>query len=94
MIDIATWRARIGSFNVATGGTSGMRAKLLPRPSSAREWSLLLALTTTVVEVLTIFIVLLMIMLAGDVERNPGPGKGEENYSAVNDMACLCMCEF
>ena len=86
MIDIATWRARIGLFNLSTGGRPGKRAgPVLRAASSTEEWSLLLALTTSVVEVVTVIIILLM--LAGDVERNPGPGKGEDiSYTAGSCM--------
>ena len=74
MIDIAIWRARIGLYNLSTGGPSGRRAKVL-RPS-AGEGSLLLALMTTAVEVVTLIIVSLL-LLCGDVELNPGPGNGK-----------------
>ena len=55
MIDIATWRARIGLHRVRVG-PSGRRAKVL-RPDGA-SWSLLLALTTITIEIVVILLVL------------------------------------
>ena len=79
MIDIVTWRARIGLYNASTGGPSGRRSKVLRPPAADSEWSLLLALCTTAVELVTVYLIIVsLLLLAGDVERNPGPGTGED----------------
>ena len=87
MIDIATWRARIGLYNASTGGLSGGRTKVLRPPAGDSElllllaWCitapLLLALGTTTVELVTLHLIVNLLLLAGDVERNPGPETGE-----------------
>ena len=82
MIDIVTWRARIGMYRVYVG-PSGRRAKVL-RPLLSRDMSLLLAqwlaLSTVTLEVVTVIIFL--IMLCGDVELNPGP-RGENSLGCI-----------
>ena len=82
MIDIVTWRARVGTYR-AYVGPSGRRAKVL-RPLLSRDMSLLLAqwlaLSTVTLEVVTVIIFL--IMLCGDVELNPGP-RGENSLGCI-----------
>ena len=80
MIDVATWRARIGLYNASTGGPSGRRSKVLRAPTGDSEWSLLLALGTTAMELVALhFVIASLLLLAGDVELNPGPGTGEDS---------------
>ena len=62
MIDIVTWRARIGLHRVRVG-PSGRRAKVL-QPDGA-NWSLLLALTTITIEVVVTVIILLLLSSGG-----------------------------
>ena len=75
MIDICTWRARIGLYRAGCVGSSGRtRAKVL-LPSSAdgvEDWSLLLALSTIMMElVVTVLIIipLLVLLVDGDSIR-------------------------
>ena len=63
MIDIVTWRARIGSFHLSSGGPSRKRAKV-QRSSSAGKWSL------TVITILS--------LLAGSVNPGLETGKGKK----------------
>ena len=70
MIDIATWRARIGLHRVCVG-PSGRRAKVL-RPDGA-SWSLLLALTTITIEVVVTVIILLVLSSGGQYHYIPQP---------------------
>ena len=85
MKDLAMWMAMAGSFYLSTRSPNRKKAKEL-HPSSSEEWSLLLALCTTMVEVLTVAVILMLLMLAGDVETNPGPGSGEEKC-----IVCRCV---
>ena len=69
MIDIATWRARIGLYRVRAGRR---RAKvLLPLASDgAADWSLLS--TTTVEQVVTVIyavVITVLLVLSGDIGR-------------------------
>ena len=68
MIDIATWRARIGLYRVCAGPSGTRRAKvLLLLPSDgAADWSLLS--TITVEQVVTVIITVLLV-LSGDIGR-------------------------
>ena len=70
MIDIATWRARIGLHRVRVGST-GRRAKVL-RPDGT-SWSLLLALTTITIEVVVTVIILLVLSSGGQYHYIPQP---------------------
>ena len=92
MVDIVTWRARIGLFCVKVG-PSGRRAKVL-RPFP--QWSLLSSMTTSSLvhrlmlvhcEVVAVVCILLL-MLSGDVEINPGPGTGKS--SIRHELRALC----
>ena len=84
MVDIVTWRARIGLFRVNVG-SSGRRAKVL-RPFL--QWSLLSSMATSSLvhngfmlvhcEVIAVVCILLL-MLSGDVEINPGPRTGKSS---------------
>ena len=60
------------------------------RPSTG-GWSLLLALCITTMEVVTSIIVGLL-LLAGDVELNPGPGKGKRMTLSVDQQLLCCEC--
>ena len=86
MIDIATWRARIGLHNASIGGSCGKTANvccnvhLLRRcllPLHGLLLSVLLALTTTTLGHVMMVITTLL-LLAGDVELNPGPTLGDK----------------
>ena len=88
MIDIATWRARIGSFSVNVG-PSGRRSKVLRRSllqdPQSRSFMLSVAasLVTNSIPLLRVEVILLiaiLLMLSGDVETNPGPGTGEYQF--------------
>ena len=72
MIDIATWRARIGLYRVRAG-PSGRRAKvLLPLASSdgAADWSLLSTITVEqVVTVIYAVVITVLLVLSGDIGR-------------------------
>ena len=91
MVDIVTWRARIGLFCV---GPSGRRAKVL-RPFP--QWSLLSSMTTSSLvhlmlvncEVVAVVCILLL-MLSGDVEINPGPGTGKS--SIRHELRAFFLC--
>ena len=72
MIDICTWRARIGLYRAGCIGSSGRtRAKVLLASSAdgVEDWSLLLALSTIMMElVVTVLIIipLLVLLVDGD----------------------------
>ena len=72
MIDICTWRARIGLYRAVRVGSSGRtRAKVLLASSAdgVEDWSLLLALSTIMMElVVTVLIIipLLVLLVDGD----------------------------
>ena len=73
MIDIATWRARIGLYRVCVG-PSGRRAKvLLPRLASsdgAADWSLLSTITVEqVVTVIYAVVITVLLVLSGGIWR-------------------------
>ena len=71
MIDIATWRARIGLYRVRAG-PSGRRAKvLLPLASDgAADWSLLSTITVEqVVTVIYAVVITVLLVLSGDIGR-------------------------
>ena len=72
MIDIATWRARIGLYRVCVG-PSGRRAKVLRPDSGAGNWSLLLALTTITIELLVTVMILLVLFSGGRYCYIPQP---------------------
>lgn len=84
MIDIATWRARIGTFH-ARVGPSGKKAKFLrPLRLLSRGFSLFLAtLSTSTVNVEVVTVIFVLLMLCGDVELNPGPKIGERRKAYV-----------
>ena len=75
MIDICTWRARIGLYRAGCVGSSGRtRAKVLLASSAdgVEDWSLLLALSTIMMElVVTVLIIipLLVLLVDGDSIR-------------------------
>ena len=71
MIDIATWRARIGLHRVRVG-PSGRGAKVFIRPDGP-SWSLLLALTTITIEVVVTVIILLVLSSGGQYHYIPQP---------------------
>ena len=53
---------------------------LRPHAAGDSDWSLLLVLGTTAVELVALhFVIASLLLLAGDVERNPGPGTGEDS---------------
>ena len=68
MIDIATWRARIGLYRVYVG-PSGQKAKVLRPLASDGDFSVLLALSTITVVVLSVIIILLVLTQSGDIGR-------------------------
>ena len=82
MIDIATWRARIGLHNASTGGSCRKTANVCRSvhllPLHGLLLSVLLAVTTTTLGHVMMVITTLL-LLAGDVELNPGPTLGEKN---------------
>ena len=78
MIDICTWRARIGLYRAVRVGPSGRtRAKVLLASSAdgvedwREDWSLLLALITIMMElVVTVLIIIpLLVLLANTTAR-------------------------
>ena len=86
MIDIATWRARIGLHNASIGGSCGKTANVCRNVHLLHGCllrlhglllSVLLALTTTTLGHVMMVITTLL-LLAGDVELNPGPTLGEK----------------
>ena len=70
MIDICTWRARIGLYRAVRVGSSGRtRAKVLLASSAdgVEDWSLLLALSTIMMElVVTVLIIIPLLVLLVD----------------------------
>ena len=79
MIDIATWRARIGLYRVRAGPSGTRRAKVLPS-DGATDWSLLSTITVEqVVTVIYVVIITVLLVLPANIERyyslhvvNPG----------------------
>ena len=67
MIDIATWRARIGLYRVRAG-PSGRRAKV--RSDGAADWSLMSTIAVEqVVTVIYAVIITVLLVLSGDIGR-------------------------
>ena len=70
MVDIRTWRARIGLYRAVRVGSSGRtRAKVLLESSAdgVEDWSLLLALSTIMMElVVTVLIIIPLLVLLVD----------------------------
>ena len=70
MIDICTWRARIGLYRAVRVGSSGRtRAKVLLASSAdgVEDWSLLVALSTIMMElVVTVLIIIPLLVLLVD----------------------------
>ena len=67
MIDICTWRARIGLYRaVRVGPTGRTRAKVLLASSAdgVEDWSLLLALSTIMMELVVTVLIPLLVLLA------------------------------
>ena len=68
MIDIATWRARIGLYRVRAGPNGTRRAKV--RSDGAADWSLLSTITVEqVVTVIYAVIITVLLVLSGDIGR-------------------------
>ena len=65
MIDIATWRARIGLYRVRAGPSGTRRAKV--RSDGAADWSLLSV--EQVVTVIYAVIITVLLVLSGDIGR-------------------------
>ena len=86
MIDIATWRARIGLHRVRVG-PSGRRAKVL-RPDET-SWSLLLALTTITIEVVVTVIILLVLSSGGQYHYIPPPAASLVNPGLLEKSKLL-----
>ena len=64
MIDIATWRARIGLYRVRAGPSGTRRAKV--RSDGATDW---LRLSTITVEQVVTVIITILLVLSGDIGR-------------------------
>ena len=71
MIDIATWRARIGLYRVRAGPSGRRATVLLPLPSDgAADWSLLSTITVEqVVTVIYAVIITVLLVLSGGIGR-------------------------
>ena len=99
MIDIITYRMRIGTF----GGGTKFKIKLEKSPLWSRngfrqDTILYLGLVTTMVTIIQIRIHLL---LSGDIESNPGPGientnnnVTKENENALTETPQGTSCTF
>ena len=69
MIDIATWRARIGLYRVRAGPSGTRRAKVLASDGAA-DWSLLSTITVEqVVTVIYAVIITVLLVLSGYIGR-------------------------
>ena len=96
MIDIETWRARIGTFGRVRG--VGKSSQSRPPRGGSLFLLLLAALTSSTLNTVTfevVTVIFFLLMLCGDVELNPGP-KTSENpqiqfvlYMAVPNV-CGC----
>ena len=72
MIDICTWRARIGLYRVGSSGRTRAKVLLASSADGVEDWSLLLALSTIMMElVVTVLIIipLLVLLVDGDSIR-------------------------
>ena len=69
MIDIATWRARIGLYRVRAGPSGTRRAKVLPS-DGATDWSVLSTIAVEqVVTVIYAVVITVLLVLSGDIGR-------------------------
>ena len=67
MIDICTWRARIGLYRAVRVGSSGRTSLLASSADGVEDWSLLLALSTIMMElVVTVLIIIPLLVLLVD----------------------------
>ena len=68
MIDIVTWRARIGLYRVRAGPSGTRRAKV--RSDGATDWLRLSTITVEqVVTVIYAVIITILLVLSGDIGR-------------------------
>ena len=94
MIDIAIWRARIGLHNASFGGSCGKTANVCRNfhllhkcllPLHGLLFSVLLAMTTDTTTLGHVMIVITtLLLLAGDVELNPGPTLSEKKKQLMS----------
>ena len=78
MIDIETWRARIGTFGRVRG--VGKSSQSRPPRGGSLFLLLLAALTSSTLNTVTfevVTVIFFLLMLCGDVELNPGPKTSE-----------------
>ena len=98
MIDICTWRARIGLYRAVRVGSSGRtRAKVLLASSAdgVEDWSLLLALSTIMMElVVTVLIIIpLLVLLVDTTTRYYCLQKISDAATILVNPADLLHCE-
>ena len=89
MIDISQWRASIGLFNSSRICTRGPATDYVTASNSKRVFSATIAtvgITVTMICCHLSIVSLLLLLLSGDVELNPGPttGKQQLNTTLIN----------
>ena len=85
MIDIVSYRLRIGSF--AGGGRLRSRRKKTSQLSSSHRVTMETAMYIgLIVMMVTIIQIRIHLLLSGDVEQNPGPGTKDQVNTKENGL--------